>query len=198
MKLLKPLVFLLCLLPLVWLAVQGVGDGLGVNPIETVVRFLGDWALRFLLIALAVTPLRRLSGWGFLARLRRMLGLFAFFYAFLHLSAYLGLDLFFDWAALGHDIVKRRFITVGMASVVLLLPLAVTSTQGMIRRLGGPRWRRLHRLVYLAGPLAVLHYFWMVKRDVTEPLIYGALLALMLALRLFWARKSLFAQRRTA
>lgn len=180
---LKPVVFAVCLLPLMWLVWRGLFGSLGVNPIETVNRFLGDWALRFLLIALAVTPLRKITGWAQLARLRRMLGLFAFFYVCLHLSSYLGLDLFFDWQALGKDIVKRRYITLGMAAFVLLLPLAVTSTDAMIRRLGGRRWRMLHKLVYVTGILGVTHYWMMVKADIRQPMLYAAVLAVLLGYR---------------
>lgn len=181
---LKPAVFVAALLPLAWLVWQALFGTLGVNPIETVNRFLGDWALRFLLIALAVTPLRKLTGWAGLARLRRMLGLFAFFYVCLHLSSYLGLDLFFDWQALGKDIVKRRYITLGMVAFVLLVPLAVTSTNAMIRRLGGRRWRRLHLLVFPIAVLAVIHYWLMVKADVRQPALYAAVLAVLVGYRL--------------
>lgn len=180
---LKPAVFACSLAPLAWLVWQALFGYLGVNPIETVNRFLGDWALRFLLIALAVTPLRKVTGWAPLARLRRMLGLFAFFYVCLHLSSYLGLDLFFDWQALGKDIVKRRYITLGMAAFVLLLPLAATSTDGMIRRLGGRRWRRLHLLVFPIAVLAVTHYWLMVKADIRQPALYAAVLAVLVGYR---------------
>lgn len=180
---LKPAVFALSLAPLAWLVWHALFGYLGVNPIETVNRFLGDCALRFLLIALAVTPVRQVSGWAPLARLRRMLGLFAFFYVCLHLSSYLGLDLFFDWQALGKDIVKRRYITLGMIAFALLVPLAATSTDGMIRRLGGRRWRRLHLLVFPVGVLAVVHYWMMVKADIRQPALYGAVLAVLLGFR---------------
>lgn len=181
---LKPAFFALALLPLAWLAWRAAFAGLGVNPVEFVNRFLGDWALRFLLLALAVTPLRQWTGWAPLARLRRMAGLFAFFYVCLHVASYVGLDLFFDWAALWADVLKRTYITLGMAAVALLLPLAVTSTDGMIRRLGGRRWRALHRLVFPAAILAVAHFFLMVKADLREPLVYAVLLALLLGWRL--------------
>ncbi|MBC7907715.1 MAG: sulfoxide reductase heme-binding subunit YedZ [Rhodospirillaceae bacterium] len=189
---LKPVVFAACLLPLAWLVWKGLFGYLGVNPIETVNRFLGDWALRFVLIALAVTPLRKITGWAQLARLRRMLGLFAFFYVCLHLSSYLGLDLFFDWQALGKDIVKRRYITLGMAAFVLLVPLAVTSTDAMIRRLGGRRWRLLHKLVYGVGILGVVHYWMMVKADIRQPMLYAAVLAVLLGYRVaaYWLEKA--------
>lgn len=186
-SLLKPAVFTLSLLPLAWLVWQVFFGYLGVNPIETVNRYLGDWAIRFLLIALAVTPARKIAGWTKLARLRRMLGLFAFFYACLHVSSYVGLDLFFDWQTLWKDVLKRRYITVGMATFLILLPLAITSTNAMVRRLGGRRWQALHRLVYVAGPLAVVHFWWMVKADKTEPMLYAALVGVLLGYRLLAA-----------
>ncbi len=187
---LKPTVFILSLLPLVWLAGRALTDGLGVNPVETLNRFLGDWALRFLLIALAVTPLRRLTRWAPLARLRRMMGLFAFFYVVLHLASYVGLDLYFDWAALWQDVAKRTYITLGMAAVLLLLPLAVTSTDGMIRRLGGRAWRRLHMLVFPAAILGVAHYWMMVKADISQPLLHAVVLAVLLGSRLWAMRRA--------
>lgn len=182
-SLLKPAVFTLSLLPLAWLAWQAVFGYLGVNPIETVNRYLGDWALRFLLIALAVTPVRKVTGLSQVGRLRRMLGLYAFFYACLHLASYIGLDLFFDWQSLWKDVVKRRYITLGMTALVLLVPLAATSTNAMIRRLGGRRWQALHRLVYPAGVLAVAHYWMMVKADVREPALHAAILGVLLGYR---------------
>lgn len=181
---LKPAVFAAALLPFAWLVYQGFFGYLGVNPVETCNRFLGDWALRFLLIALAVTPLRKITGWAPLARLRRMLGLFAFFYVCLHLSSYIGLDLFFDWQGLVKDVVKRRYITLGMAAFALLLPLAATSTDGMIRRLGGRRWRMLHLLVFPIGVLGVTHYWMMVKADIRLPMLYAAILGVLLGYRL--------------
>lgn len=176
---------LVCLLPaarLVWL---GVTDGLGANPIEFITRSTGTWTLVGLLVTLAVTPLRRLTGNAGLIRYRRMLGLFAFFYACLHGLTYFWLDQFFDAAAIARDILKRPFVTVGFAALTLLVPLALTSTRAMMRRLGR-NWQRLHRLVYAAALLGVVHYLWLVKKDVTEPLIYGAALAVLLALRLPW------------
>lgn len=194
-RLLKPSVFLLCLLPLAWLAWQATYGSLGVNPVETLNRYLGDWALRFLLIALAVTPVRKLTGWSRLARVRRMLGLFAFFYVCLHLMSYLGVDLYFDWQALWRDIVKRFYITLGMAAFVLLLPLAITSTDAMIRRMGGRRWRNLHRFAYVAGILGVAHYWFLVKADIREPLLYGVILAALLGVRAVWAVRDAFRRR---
>jgi len=181
---LKPAVFALCLLPLALLAWNAVSGGLGANPIEAVIRHNGDWALRLLLATLAVTPLRRLTGWTWPMRVRRMIGLFAFFYATLHLLSYVGLDQFFDWPAIGADILQRPYITIGISAFALLVPLAATSTDAMMRRLGGRRWQRLHRLAYVAAGAGVLHFLWLVKADVREPLIYGALLLLLLGFRL--------------
>jgi len=175
---------MLCLVPLALLIAEGLAGHLGANPIEAVIRDLGDWALRFLVIALAVTPLRKAARWPGIARYRRMLGLWAFAYAGLHMLSYVVLDQFFDWANILHEIVKHRFITVGMAAFVMLVPLVVTSTKGMVRRLGGARWRKLHRLVYIIGPLAVVHYFWMVKADIRQPLVYAGLICLLLGYRL--------------
>lgn len=182
----KPVLFVLCLVPLAWLVWDGVTNNLGANPVETVRRYTGDWTLRFLFIALTVTPLRRLTGWHVVIRLRRMLGLFAFFYACLHFVSYIWLDQFFMWDAIIEDILDRPYITVGVASFLLLIPLAVTSTNGMARRLGGRRWQRLHQLVYLIAVLGVIHFLWLVKSDISEPVIYGAILALLLGFRLFW------------
>ncbi len=181
----KPIVFATASTPFLWLAWSVVFDpfALGANPIEYAIRFCGDWALRFLLISLCVTPVNEILSAPVVMRFRRMLGLFAFFYAFLHLAAYVGLDQFFDLAAVWEDIVKRRYITVGMLGFVLLVPLAVTSTKGWIRRLTAPRWIRLHKLVYPAAIAASVHYFMMVKADVREPLIYGAILAILLGYR---------------
>ena len=179
----KGLLFLVCLLPLaqlLWHALLGHA----VNPIEDLTRGLGTWTLRFLLITLCVSPLRALGAPGWLLRLRRMLGLYAFFYACLHLLTYLWLDQFFDWGAIVRDIVKRPFITVGMLAFGLLLPLAITSTDGWIRRLKR-NWGKLHRLVYVIAPLGVLHYLWLVKRDLQSPLIYAAILAVLLLWRVW-------------
>ncbi len=182
----KPVLFFLCLVPLAWLVWDGVTNNLGANPVETVRRYTGDWTLRFLLIALTVTPLRRLTGWHVVIRLRRMLGLFAFFYACLHFVSYIWLDQFFMWDAIIEDILDRPYITVGVAGFLLLIPLAATSTNGMVRRLGGRRWQRLHQLVYVIAVLGVIHFLWLVKSDISEPVIYGAILALLLGFRLFW------------
>ncbi len=185
MSFLKPATFFLCCLPLVWLIWRAVTGDLGANPIEAVTRYLGDWALRFLLIALAVTPVRIVTGWTGIGRLRRMLGLFAFFYVVLHLSSYIGLDQFFYWMGIWQDIVKRVYITLGMAAVLMLIPLALTSTDAMAKKLGGKNWKRLHRLVYPAGVLAVIHFFMMIKADYTEPILYAVILSCLYGIRLY-------------
>lgn len=179
----KPLVFLICLIPLARLIYLGLTDGLGANPIEFITRSTGTWTLTGLMITLAVTPLRRLTSYNALVRYRRMLGVFTFFYASLHFTTYIWLDQFFSLPEILKDIYKRPFITVGFAAFVLLIPLALTSTNAMMRRLG-KRWQQLHRLVYLIGALGVLHYVWLVKKDLTQPLIYGAVLLVLLAMRL--------------
>lgn len=182
-KFLKPVVFVAALLPLAWLVYRGVMGQLGANPVEAVIRDLGDWALRFLLITLAISPLFKLTGWGVLMSLRRMLGLYAFFYLTLHLGAYIGIDQFFDFAAILKDILRHKFITIGMLAFVLMVPLALTSTNKMIKRLGGARWRKLHQLIYIIAPLAVLHYYWMAKADKSQPLLYAVLLGGLFFLR---------------
>lgn len=183
---LKVVVFILCLVPLAHLGWGLWQDTLGANPIENLIRSLGRWALKFLLITLSITPLRRLSGMNALLRFRRMLGLFCFFYAVLHWSVYLGLDQSFDWIAIAKDIVKRPFITMGMLTFTMLLPLAITSTNGMMRRMGARNWQALHRAVYAIGICAVLHFWWMVKLDTMWPKIYALLLTLLLGMRLAW------------
>ncbi|MFZ2853517.1 MAG: protein-methionine-sulfoxide reductase heme-binding subunit MsrQ [Rhodocyclaceae bacterium] len=181
----KSALFLGSLLPLARLADGAFNDTLGANPIEFITHQTGTWTFNFLLITLCVTPLRTLTGLHWLQRLRRMLGLFVFFYAVLHFTTYLWLDQFFDLSAIGRDIVKRPFITVGFAAFVLLIPLAATSSNRIIRLLGGKRWQALHRSVYLIGILATIHYFWLVKATaLVYPLIYGSLLTLLLAWRL--------------
>ena len=179
----KLFVFVLALLPAAGLAGGLFTGGLGANPVEALTHSTGEWALRFLLLTLAVTPLRRLTGYGSLIRLRRMLGLFAFFYAVLHLSTYVALDQFFDAAAIVKDVVKRPYITAGFLGFVLMAPLAATSTAGMIRRLGGRRWQQLHRLVYPCAIAAVVHFLWLVKADLTEPLLYAGVLTALLGYR---------------
>jgi len=176
-------VFGICLVPLVRLIVLGGSGGLGANPIEFITRSTGTWTLVGLLVTLSVTPLRRLTGRAELLRYRRMLGLFTFFYASLHFVTYVWLDQFFDPAAIAKDIISRPFIAVGFTAFVLLIPLGATSTHAVMRRLGR-RWQHLHRLIYPIALLGVIHYLWLVKKDLTEPLIYGAILALLLAVRL--------------
>ena len=178
----KPLVFTLCLLPLVLLVLQLVTDALGANPIEAFTRQTGEWGLRFLLITLAITPLRHILKQSWPLRFRRMLGLFVFFYVCIHLSSYIVLDQFFDWAEIWADILKRPFITIGMSAFAMLIPLAVTSNKHMMRRLGR-NWQRLHRFVYLIAVCAMLHYFWLVKADLYWPTLYATILALLLLFR---------------
>lgn len=195
-KILKAGAFLACLIPLGLLGWDAYTDNLGANPIEVITRSTGSWTLIFLLITLSVTPLRRISGRQWLIKLRRMLGLFAFFYVSLHFTTYIWLDQFFDFAGMIKDIAKRPFITVGFSSFVLLIPLALTSSAVMIRRLGR-RWQQLHRLVYISAIGGVVHFLWLVKADIRRPLIYGAILTLLLGYRLLgrWhaKRRSSFA-----
>lgn len=179
----KPFVFLACLIPALLLGWDAFTGGLGVNPIEDITHRTGDWALRFLLVTLAVTPLRWLAGWNGLVRFRRMIGLFAFFYAVLHFSTYLVFDHFFDLLLIIDDVAERRYVTAGFVGFVLMIPLAVTSTQGWIRRLGR-RWAVLHRLVYASAVAGVVHFLWLVKIDIGEPLIYAVILAILLGARL--------------
>lgn len=179
----KALVFLLLSLPALQLVWRTWLGELGINPVETLTHATGLWSLRILLLCLLMTPLQRLFRWIWPIRLRRMLGLFAFFYACLHFSVYLVFDQFFDWRSIVHDIVKRPYITVGFAAFVLLIPLVVTSTQGWIQALG-PNWKRLHRSIYVIALLAVLHFIWKTKADLREPMIYLALLGILLVLRL--------------
>ena len=182
----KAALFALCLAPLARLVFFAFSDRLGANPIEFVIRSLGTWTLTLLLVTLSITPLRRLTGWNSLIRVRRMLGLFVFFYAGLHFFTYAGVDQSFDLSAILADIVKRPYITVGVTCFVLLIPLAVTSTNAMQRRLSGRRWQLLHRLVYLIAAGGVLHYFQLVKKDITQPALYGLVLAVLLGMRLWW------------
>ena len=192
----KPFVFLACLLPLArlgWKAYMGL---LGANPIEVITHSTGDWTLIFLLITLAVTPLRKLTGQTWLIRYRRMFGLFAFFYVTLHFLTYIWLDKFFNVHDMLADIAKRKFITVGFTGFVLLIPLALTSTSGWIRRLGGKRWQALHRLIYAAAICGVIHYLWLVKADIRKPLQYGTVLAVLLGYRsVSWAVPKLKSQK---
>lgn len=187
--LLKPLVFLACLAPFAALVWWGLAGDLGANPVETVTHHSGTWTLRLLMATLAVTPLRLVAGWGAVLRYRRMLGLFAFFYAVLHLAAYLWLDQHFAWRDIAEDILKRPYITVGFTAFLLLVPLAVTSTRGMVRRLGAQRWLALHRLVYISGLLGCLHFLWLVKADLREPVLYLAIFVMLMGLRTPVARR---------
>jgi sulfoxide reductase heme-binding subunit YedZ len=209
---LKPAAFLAGLGPLTWIIWAGLTGNLSANPLSDITNETGLWALRFLAISLAITPARRLTGWQPLIKFRRMMGLYAFFYGSLHFLIYVIADRFAGldfpdgivaWrtvtnltASVAADIYKRPFITIGFATLMMLLPLAVTSTAGMIRRLGGKRWQTLHRLAYVAGVTAVIHYWWLVKSDVTSPYRYGAIIGVLLAARLAWARSRVRAPRR--
>jgi sulfoxide reductase heme-binding subunit YedZ len=179
---LKVVIWLLCLTPLGILTLEFVQDRLGANPIERITHLTGFFGLTFLVVTLAITPLRRLSGWNSAIKLRRLIGLFGFFYVCLHFLTYLILDHFFDWRTIVEDIVERPYITVGFTTLLLLIPLAFTSTKGWIRRLG-KRWLMLHRLVYVAAGLGVLHFFWKEKADTREPLIFAGVLAILLLFR---------------
>ena len=179
----KILLFALCLAPLGWLGWRAWHEALTANPIEYVTHFTGDWTIRFIVVSLAVTPLRRLLNRPVLIRYRRMLGLFAFFYGSLHFLTYFCIDQFFDFHAIAKDIAKRPYITVGFAGFVSLIPLAVTSTAGWIRRMGGRSWQRLHRLVYVTAIAGVVHYYWLVKSDIRLPALYAVLVALLLGYR---------------
>ena len=182
----KPALFIACLIPFAQLVYGFYIDDLTANPIEYITRFTGSWALIILITSLAVTPLRKIFGWNALIKYRRMLGLFAFFYAVLHFLTYMVLDHFFDFQAIVKDIYKRPYVTAGFTSLVLMIPLALTSTAVMIRRLG-KRWQQLHRLVYIAAAAGVLHFYWLVKSDIRRPAQYGAVLALLLGVRLVYA-----------
>lgn len=190
----KVLVFATALIPLTLLVHMVVTNQLGPNPIETLNRFTGDWTLRFVLLTLAVTPLRQITGHHYLVRFRRMLGLFAFFYVCLHFLSWLWIDKLFDVHEMVKDVVKRPFITVGFTCFVLLIPLALTSTQAMVRRLGGRRWRALHRLVYAIGIGGVIHFWWLVKSDIREPLVYAIVLGFLLGYRLWAYRRRISAR----
>lgn len=181
------LVFAAMAAPLVWLVGLAFTGGLGANPIEFLTRYLGDWALRSLLVALAATPLKIALGWTWPVRVRRMLGLWAFAYVTLHITNYVGVDQFFDWGAIGTDIVKRNYITLGMANFVIVAALAATSWNGAIKRLGAKTWRRLHKFVYLAGVLGCIHYFMMVKADTLPPTVHIGVLGGLLGVRI-WHR----------
>ena len=211
---LKPLVFAASLGPVVWLLWAALTGNLSANPLSDLTNETGVWTLRFLCITLAITPLRRLTGWNTAIRFRRMAGLFAFFYGTLHFLTYVIADRFaglefpdgmLAWstarnlaASVGSDIYKRPFITVGFSAWLSMTPLAATSTAGMIRRLGGRLWNRVHRLVYLTATLGVAHYWWLVKADVSRPVIYGVVVAILLLARLYWARGRAISRPRAA
>jgi sulfoxide reductase heme-binding subunit YedZ len=187
----KPILFVLCLLPLLSLVAGALGIGgasLGADPVARLLHELGEWALRFLVLTLAITPLRFMFGQPWLIGLRRMLGLFGFTYVLLHFLVWLGLDQGFYWRGIGADIAKRPFITIGFAAFLMLIPLAVTSTNKMMRRLG-KNWLKLHKLIYVIVPFGVWHYYWLVKKDVTQPLIYAAITAFLLGFRYWRARQ---------
>lgn len=185
----KLVLFLLCLYPLASLVWLGFTDGLGADPVEFIRRSTGTWTLDFLIVTLAVTPLRRMTGWHWLVRLRRMFGLYAFFYAVIHVVTYFWLDQLFELEAIWRDIVKRPLIAAGFLSFVLMIPLAATSTDRMVRLLGGRRWQQLHRAVYLVALAGVLHFWWLVKLDYTRPLIYSAIIGVLFAVRIVFRLK---------
>ena len=185
----KPILFTVCLVPFIALVIGTVNNTLGANPVETMTHETGEWTLRFLLVTLTVTPLRRLSGQGWLIKLRRMLGLYAFFYACLHFITYIWFDQYFDWMEVIRDIPGRPFITVGFIAFVLLIPLAFTSNNKMMRRLK-KNWIKLHKLVYVIAVLGVLHFLWLVKADTLEPLIYAGVLLILLGYRAYYQRKT--------
>ena len=187
MRWIKPPVFLLCLAPLAHLGSLAVRDGLGANPVEAITHYTGTWALVFLCVTLSTSPLRRLLHQNWFIRFRRMFGLFAFFYGCLHLATYVWLDKSFDLPEMMKDVYKRPFITAGLTAFLLMVPLAATSTSGMIRRLGGRRWQMLHRLVYFSAILGAIHYYWLVKSDETVPLRFAAIVGTLLAYRLLVA-----------
>jgi methionine sulfoxide reductase heme-binding subunit len=188
-RLAKPVIFIASLSPVFWATYRAFTTGLTANPVEYITHLTGDWTIRFLLITLAITPARKLFHLPDLIRYRRMLGLFAFFYGFLHFTTYFALDKLFMLADMLHDVSRRPFITVGFLGLVLMMPLAVTSTAGWIRRLGGRNWQRLHRLVYISAAAGVVHYYWLVKSDIRLPVLYGVLLGILLLARLAPAAK---------
>jgi methionine sulfoxide reductase heme-binding subunit len=185
---LKVIVWLLCLLPVARLIFEYKHGGLGANPIEYITLSTGTWTLRLLLATLTITPLRKVTGLNWLIRFRRLIGLFAFFYGFLHLTTYVWLDKFFDFSEMLRDVAKRPFITAGFFAFMSMVPLAVTSTAWAIRKMGGKRWNQLHRLIYLSGIAAIVHFWWKVKADHREPAFYGTILAVLLLYRVaIWA-----------
>ncbi len=181
----KTSVFIISLLPVSWLIYALFTHQLGANPIEAITRDLGDWAMRFLWLTLLITPLRWLTGWNQLMTIRRMLGLYVFFYAVLHVTMYLWLDQFFEWDEILKDIIKRPFITIGFFTFTALIPLVITSNNRMVKKLGGRRWKKLHRLTYAIAIATSVHFYMMVKQDKTEPLFYIALLVLLLGVRIY-------------
>jgi sulfoxide reductase heme-binding subunit YedZ len=185
----QPVVVVGALLPAAWLVFGALTDRLGANPIDKITDETGTWTLRFLVASLAVTPLRRLTGWNGLIRFRRTLGLLAFFYGTLHFGTYVALDQFFDLGAIVADVMKRPYITAGFTGFILMIPLALTSTTAAIQRLGGRNWQRLHRLAYVSAVAGVVHYLWLVKADRTRPLRYAAILAVLLGARFVWAAR---------
>ena len=191
----RPLLWSLILVPLAWIVVRGVLGQLGANPIERVEDETGRWTLRLLAASLAISPLMTLTRWGWLIRERRFLGLSAFFAAALHLSVYIGLDNFFDVDAIVKDVLKHLWVTVGMAAFLMLLPLAITSTKSWVRRLGGRRWKLLHRLVYSAAVAGCIHFMWSVKKDITEPLVYMSVFALLFVARIAQRTRMMSASR---
>jgi methionine sulfoxide reductase heme-binding subunit len=195
MRFAKPAAFVLCTLPFIWLLFRVLTGRLGINPVEDLTLTTGIWALRFLVFTLLITPIRRLTGWNRIIQYRRMLGLFAFFYASLHFAIYIGVDQFFAFDLILKDIVKRPFITMGFTAFVLMIPLAVTSTKGWIRRLGR-RWQLLHRLIYVSAIAAAVHYLWKVKVMIGSPVYYAAGIALLLAFRIVWQLRAAAAVRR--
>ncbi len=186
----KALVFAACLMPLIWLGLRTLQGNLTANPIEFITHFTGDWTIRFIVLTLAISPLRKLFGLPDLLRFRRSLGLFAFFYGSLHFLTWFWFDKYFDFHEIAEDVIKRRFITVGFVGLLLMLPLAITSTKGWVRRIGPVRWQRLHRIVYITATASVVHYYWLVKSDVRWPLFYGVVVGLLLAARLLGRRKA--------
>jgi methionine sulfoxide reductase heme-binding subunit len=191
----KPIAFVLCALPCIWLVFRVLTGRLGINPVEDLTLTTGIWALRFLVFTLLITPIRRVTGWNRIIQYRRMLGLFAFFYASLHFAIYIGVDQFFAFDLILKDIVKRPFITMGFTAFVLMIPLAVTSTKGWIRQLGR-RWQLLHRLIYVSAIAAAVHYLWKVKVMIGSPVYYAAGIALLLAFRIVWQFRAAAAVRR--
>lgn len=183
MKTLRPVVFIFSLFPLLWLILQALTAGLGANPVEKILHHMGDWALNFLMITLAVSPFQRLTGLTWPLQLRRIIGLFSFFYATLHFITYVAIDQFFAWDAIIGDVIKHKRIIVGFASYILLVLLAITSTNRMVQRMGFKQWQAMHRLVYAAAIGGVIHFLWLVKIDIRRPLIYAGILVLLLGFR---------------